>query len=82
MVYNSRPFAFIESFQQPFPEDSVEIITKEFRIILQKRWQEKCSFLKTSAEGQMDNDGEAWDNAKKLIEQGEYEGLENSELTY
>lgn len=26
--YNFRPFAFIENFQHPFPEASVEIITE------------------------------------------------------
>ncbi|KKG13533.1 hypothetical protein EO98_05330 [Methanosarcina sp. 2.H.T.1A.6] len=42
---NFRPFAFIQRFRQPFPKVSVEIITADFRIILQKRHQEKCSFF-------------------------------------
>lgn len=35
--HNFRTFAFIEYLQHLFPEASVEIITADFRIILQKR---------------------------------------------
>ncbi|KKG07838.1 hypothetical protein EO92_04635 [Methanosarcina sp. 2.H.A.1B.4] len=35
--HNFLHFAFIENFRHPFPETSVEIITADFLIILQKR---------------------------------------------
>jgi hypothetical protein len=43
-------FTFIENFQLPFSEASVEILTAEFRIILKKNNEKKVTFLKTTAE--------------------------------